>query len=174
MPGLLRPMVLALAAAAPVMPQCGSSASGPGTTQNVQTIVVNAGPANSYFNGAFTSVTLCTPGTSTCQTIDGVLVDTGSTGLRVLSSALTVGLTQQTDSSGAPLTECAQFLDGFTWGPVQAADVKLAGEQASGVPVQVIGGPGYPTFRPHAARPDRPRTRCRIWAPKIIISHQQK
>src|ERR1700693_3503730 len=63
--------------------------------QNVAPIVVNAGPANFYANGAFASVTVCVPGTSTCQTIDGVLVDTGSSGLRVLSSALTVALPQQ-------------------------------------------------------------------------------
>jgi Protein of unknown function (DUF3443) len=112
---------------------------------NVQPIVVNAGPANEYTNGAFTSVTVCVPSTTTCQTIDGVLVDTASYGLRLLSSngggELTLSLTQQT-SGGNPVGECALFGSGFTWGPVANADVTISGESASNVPVQVID----PTF----------------------------
>jgi len=57
------------------------------SSSNVQPIVVNSGPAGNYANGLFTSVTLCVPATSNCQTIDGILVDTGSFGLRILSSA---------------------------------------------------------------------------------------
>jgi hypothetical protein len=130
---------------------------------NFQSIVVNAGPANNYFNGAFTSVTVCAPGTSTCQTIDGILVDTGSTGLRVLGSSLTLSLPQQTDASGAPVAECFNFLDGFTWGAVQSADIKMGGEQANGVPVQVIGGSGLRRFqRPAPARACR-RTPSTHW-----------
>ncbi len=131
-------------------PQCGgtpASSAPAAPADNVQSIVVNAGPTGDYFNGAFTSVTICAPGQSAgCQTIDGVLVDTGSTGLRVLSSALTITLPQQAGSSGAPIVECAQFLDGFTWGPVQTADVKLAGEQASSVPIQVIDERAFPNI----------------------------
>lgn len=112
---------------------------------NVQPITVNGGPANNYANGVFTSVTVCVPSSSNCQTIDGILVDTGSYGLRLLSSAgggaLTLTLPQQT-ASGNPVGECAPFVSGFTWGPVQAADIKMAGETASNVPVQVID----PTF----------------------------
>lgn len=112
---------------------------------NVQPITVNGGPTSNYANGLFTSVTVCAPSSSTCQTIDGILVDTGSYGLRVLSSAgggaLTLSLPRQT-SSGNPVGECAPFVSGFTWGPVQAADIKMAGETASNVPVQVID----PTF----------------------------
>ncbi|MGB9364088.1 MAG: DUF3443 family protein, partial [Candidatus Sulfotelmatobacter sp.] len=68
------------------------------TGTNVAPIVVNSGPAASegfpYANGAFANVTVCVPGTSTCQTIDGVLVDTGSSGLRIISSALSLSLPQ--------------------------------------------------------------------------------
>ncbi len=60
---------------------------------NFATITVDAGPAvlatgpNPYIadNVAFVSVTLCAPGTSTCQTIDHVQVDTGSVGLRIFN-----------------------------------------------------------------------------------------
>ena len=131
-------------------PKCGdSSSSSDGSSaplMNFQSIVVNAGPANNYFNGAFTSVTVCIPGQSSCQTIDGILVDTGSTGLRVLASSLTLSLPQQADASGAPIAECFQFLDGYTWGPIQTADIKMGGEQASSVPVQVIGTAGLPAI----------------------------
>jgi len=115
------------------------------TGANVQPITVNAGPAGNYANGAFTSVTVCTPGTSTCQTIDGVLVDTGSSGLRILSSALTgVTLPQQKAASGAPVVECLPFVSGYTWGPVESADIQIAGEKATSVPVQVINQTAYP------------------------------
>lgn len=130
---------------------CGGSGSSPSQTQtppptgaNVATLTVNAGPAGIYANGAFTSVTVCTPGTSTCQTIDGVLVDTGSSGLRLLSSALTVSLPQQNYTDGNPVAECLPFVIGYTWGPVQTADVEMAGEKASSVPVQVINETAFP------------------------------
>lgn len=113
---------------------------------NVQPILVSSGPANNYANGVFTSVTVCVPATSTCQTIADVLVDTGSYGLRLLSTAgggeLTLSLPQQNGPSGGPVGECAGFVSGFTWGPVKSADVTIAAERASDVPVQVMD----PTF----------------------------
>jgi hypothetical protein len=36
--------------------------------------------------------------------------------------------------------------DGFTWGPVQLADIKLSGETASNAAIQVIGSPQFPTI----------------------------
>jgi hypothetical protein len=110
-----------------------------GTGPNVQPIFVNAGPTGDYVNGVFTSVTLCVPGTGSCQTIDGVLVDTGSSGLRLLHSVLTLPLPAQS-LGGSPLTTCNQFQDSYQWGPVVLADIKLAGELASSVPIQVVGG----------------------------------
>jgi hypothetical protein len=114
------------------------------TTGNVQPIAVNGGPlpdsssSFTYPNAAFTSVTICDPGTSTCQTIDGILVDTGSSGLRLLSSAFTLSLKAQT-INGNPLAEYIQFVDGsYVWGPVRIADVKMAGETAGSVPIHVL------------------------------------
>ncbi len=109
---------------------------------NVAPITVNSGPAATvgfpYANGAFASVTVCVPGTSTCQTIGGILVDTGSSGLRIVSSALTVALPQQKASDGNPVVECLPFVDSYTWGPVQTADVDIASEKAASVPIQVL------------------------------------
>lgn len=110
-------------------------------SNNTQSIVVNGGPENNYANGVFTTVTICAPGTSNCQSISGVLVDTGSFGLRVLSSALGTlnsSLPQQKDANGNPNVECAQFVSSVVWGPVKTADVGMAGEKASSVPIQVI------------------------------------
>jgi hypothetical protein len=131
----------------------GSSTGGGGSTANVQAITVNTGPTaapplnSPYINGPFTSVTVCAPGsTTTCQTIGGILVDTGSPGLRILSSALTISLPQQTASNGDPIVECLPFVDGITWGPVQTADMTIAGEQAKALPIQVIGSSNFPTI----------------------------
>jgi len=113
------------------------------TGQNVQPIAVNGGPVpNSiYENGAFTSVTLCVPGSSTCQTIDGILVDTGSFGLRILNSAITLSL-PALSSNGSAVNDCVTFVDGsFLFGPVEQADVKLAGETASSVSIHAIQTP---------------------------------
>jgi hypothetical protein len=125
---------------------CGghSSSSTPTNTiatsgSNVLQISVNSGPTGSYANGVFASVTVCAPGSSNCQTINDVLVDTGSSGLRILSSALSLSLPQQNASDGNPVLECYPFVSGYTWGPVQTADVQMAGEKASSVPIQVIG-----------------------------------
>ena len=122
-----------------------SSTPPPPTASNVQAITVNAGPAGFYSNGAFTSVTVCVPGTSACQTVDGVLVDTGSSGLRLLSSALAIGLPQQKTAGGDPVVECLPFISTYLWGPVQTADIELAGEKASSVAIQVISGSDFPT-----------------------------
>jgi hypothetical protein len=88
------------------------------------------------------SVTLCAPGTSNCQTIDNIQVDTESFGLRLLSSQLSssvAGALPTSTVSGGTLAECANFADGFMWGTIRTADVKIAGETASSVPIQVVG-----------------------------------
>lgn len=95
---------------------------------------------NAYTNGLFASVTVCVPGTTNCQTINNVLVDSGSYGLRLLGSQLNLPLTQIQDSTGAPVNECEQFVSSYNWGPVAVADVQLAGETATNVPIQVMGG----------------------------------
>jgi hypothetical protein len=120
-----------------------------GSGSNVQPINAGGGTFNpaGIVNGVFTSVTVCIPGSSNCATVNGVLVDTGSTGLRILSSALPPGfpLPHQT-SGGNPIAECFQFVDGFTWGSVSIADVKMASEVAGSVPLQVIADPAFPNI----------------------------
>jgi len=107
---------------------------------NVLSITVNGSlcSANSYLNKPCVSVTVCTPGTSICQAIDDILLDTGSFGLRVFKQALNLSLPQVTGASGS-IAECVQFGDGSSdWGPVQMASVILGNEPAVQVPIQVI------------------------------------
>jgi hypothetical protein len=107
---------------------------------NVVSVVVAAGPTSTDVNTLFTTVTVCVPGSTTsCQTIDHIQVDTASYGLRLLAPVLTLGLPVQTAANGNSLLECTQFVDGYSWGPVALADVQIAGEFASSVPVQIIG-----------------------------------
>jgi hypothetical protein len=110
----------------------------------VQSIAVNGGPVAGqiYPDAAFTSVTVCVPGTSNCQTVDGILVDTGSSGLRILASAVTsINLPAVTISSNTAYN-CVNFIDGsYLWGPMAQADVEMAGEKASSASVQLIENP---------------------------------
>ncbi len=107
----------------------------PVSGQNVQAVRVGSGPAGlnvRVANLLYTSVRLCVPGTTTCQTIDHVLVDTGSTGLRLLRSAVNLPLAQAL-KSGKPLYNCVQFVDqSYMWGPVVEADVHMGGTQLDG------------------------------------------
>ncbi|WP_370467451.1 DUF3443 domain-containing protein [Caballeronia sp. BR00000012568055] len=108
---------------------------------NAVPISVNAGAAG-FVNIPNVSVTVCAPGTSVCQTINNIQLDTASFGLRILSSAATGvlgNLPNTKASNGGQLAECAGFADGYTWGTVRTADVKMGTEVASNVPVQIIG-----------------------------------
>ena len=111
-----------------------------GDAQNVAPVTVGGGPAN-RINMLFVSVTVCAPGdAANCQRVDNVLVDTASTGLRIFASQLSsaISLPQQTDGDGNPVGVCGQFADGIVWGPMKSADVRIAGETAKAVPLQVI------------------------------------
>lgn len=110
---------------------------------NVVPLIVDGGPAplHNYANGVFTTVTICLTGTPTCQAIGGILVDTGSFGLRVLKSALAVP-PSPLPISGKTLNNCAKFVDGsFLWGEVAAADIQLGGEKATNTSFQIIADP---------------------------------
>jgi hypothetical protein len=106
-------------------------------------VPITVGPgAENFVNIPNVSVTVCAPGTSTCQTINNIQLDTGSYGLRLASDAATQilgSLPVAQSTSGGQLAECTQFADGFTWGTVRTADVKIGGETASAIPIQVVG-----------------------------------
>ena len=116
---------------------------------NVAPLTVNS--FNGDVNIPYTTVQVCVPGTVSpgtanpnCVTIDHIMIDTGSTGLRIPASLLS-GLNLANVNPGTPVTECYSFLSGtFFWGSVRSADVYMGGtsntgEKAAGVPIHVIG-----------------------------------
>jgi len=116
---------------------------------NTATLAVDGGPTVNgtsigYANGGYVTATVCIPKTTTCATVDHVLVDTGSVGFRVLSSALgSVTLPGQVASDGNPMAECYVAPAGYAWGPVALAQVQVAGEIAASIPVEVIAPSGF-------------------------------
>ncbi len=117
-------------------------------TPNTLTVTVDSGPAaaGGAINHAYVTVRVCTAGSKTqCASIDHVLLDTGSWGLRLVGSVLAAGgvtLSGETDAQGLAIEECVTFGGGQTWGPVALADVSLAGESAAKLPVQVMDDAG--------------------------------
>ncbi|HSR06175.1 MAG TPA: DUF3443 family protein [Bryobacteraceae bacterium] len=138
----------AVAALVVVLAGCGGGGTPAATTptpvNNTLPLVVDLGPSlNGQTVGAdnslYTSVSICNPGTATCQTIDHVLVDTGSSGLRILSSAIGLALPYVTDASSNGIGNCIQYPDtSFQWGPMALVDVHLQEEVASNIPIQII------------------------------------
>jgi hypothetical protein len=124
--------------------------------------VVNAvsGVNNLSFNNVLTSVTVCVPSTTTCATINNILVDTGSNGLRLFKSQLPAALVCASNGTGLcpmadpanpttnAIAECLPFADGYTWGPVAIAEVQISSETATSVPVQIIDDSQPPPAAP--------------------------
>ncbi|CAB3711152.1 hypothetical protein LMG22037_04068 [Paraburkholderia phenoliruptrix] len=103
-----------------------------------------------------TQSTQGTPGTQTppqCVTVDNMLVDTGSTGVRIAARAIPtlapllltqVGAVDDTSGS-APIVECMPFASGYTWGSVKRADITIGSKTASNLPIQIYADGAYPT-----------------------------
>jgi hypothetical protein len=149
-PAASAPAATAPSASAPA--QTATPASSPpantvaqSTTPNVLPITV-ATIATGTRNMLQASVTICVPGTATCQTIDNIQVDTGSQGLRILASALSPSmlLPAVTGSTGSVIAACTVFGSGYTWGSVRTADIHLAGEVAAATSIQLIADPAVP------------------------------
>jgi uncharacterized protein DUF3443 len=156
---VVRPLLAGLCAAA--VASCGGGGGLPKgsggnpnpiatPTTNAAAAVVNSGPAGTNaINTLYTSVTLCIPGSTTsCQTIGDIEIDTQSSGLRILASALTLALPAKLNANGSMLVECTQFADGFSWGPLVTADMTIAGESAPSLEVQVIGAANFTAIPP--------------------------
>ena len=118
------------------------SGTGTAAATNALAITIDSGPPGiSTANIAYATVTVCTPGTSQCTSIDHIQVDTASFGLRLFASELgSVNPVAATDpASGNPLRECVIYADGYTWGSVGKVDVQLGSRTIGNVAVQVLG-----------------------------------
>ncbi len=97
----------------------------------------------------YATVTVC-DALGNCSTVDHVLVDTGSYGLRLFASALssnvqlTPMLSTSTGTSGQPIGECASFISSSVWGAVRIATIQLGAMTASNVPIQIMADPTFP------------------------------
>jgi hypothetical protein len=137
-----------------LLPGCGGSSSddamdrptnnGPGgLPQGANVLPVTIGGSSlctQYVNQPCVAVTICLPGTSQCQTVSDILIDTGSIGLRVFRSVLTVDLTPHIarDSQGNQMGECVIFGTGADWGPVATAGIVLGQQPQVVAPIQLI------------------------------------
>jgi hypothetical protein len=129
-----------------------SSAPAPSSTPNQVPMVVQQFQSIQGYatiNEPYVTVTVC-DASSHCQNIDHVVVDTGSYGLRIPASVLTLTLPQVTAPAGSvypgsPVGECASFLDGYMWGSVRTATIKISGEVAANIPIQVTDDPNMAT-----------------------------
>ncbi len=127
----------------------------PAKVLNVATVTLDAGPAalasggngSGAFNEPYVTITICAPGSTTnCQTIDHVILDTGSVGLRLIRGALNASvlaaLPAETDASSNPVGECYQYVNSYAFGSVRKVDFAIAGESVASMPLQVIADTG--------------------------------
>jgi hypothetical protein len=127
----------------------------PTAVVNTTPVTLDAGPAalgvgtNGYaaFNEPYVTITICAPGSTTnCQTIDHIILDTGSVGLRliqpVLNASLLAALPTESDTSGNAVGECYQYVNSYAFGSVRTADFSIAGEKVSAMPLQMIADTG--------------------------------
>ena len=142
-------------ASSPSTPATGTATPTPAPTPtatpavaNVATVIFDSGPTtltNGHvaFNSPFVTITICAPGSTTnCQTIDHVILDTGSVGLRILqpviNATLLAALPIETDPAGNAVGECYQYVASYAFGSVRQADFKIAGETVANMPFQAV------------------------------------
>jgi Protein of unknown function (DUF3443)/Abnormal spindle-like microcephaly-assoc'd, ASPM-SPD-2-Hydin len=118
------------------------------SSANALPMSVTTGPFDSV-DQPFASVTICVTGTSNCTTVNDVLIDTGSFGLRIFGSQINgLPVTPNTEG-GSDIGECAFFGSGSTWGSVSTVDVTIAGEPTITIPIQVVDDIDAFTPAPH-------------------------
>jgi hypothetical protein len=116
---------------------------------NTTEVTVDSGPGSFSLGAAnipFVTVTVCALDSSNCATIDHVFLDTGSYGLRLLKSAvanlslpaMTLAADPQFNAPAGTVLECYPFVLGGVWGPLARADVRISGESAKAIAVQLI------------------------------------
>lgn len=106
---------------------------------NVVQISAGSGYNGNGINTPYVTVTVCQPNTTICQTVDHILLDTGSVGLKIDQSQLQVSLPAITQTgSGLPISVCNSYGSGYAFSTANYADVYISGEKAANIPVQVI------------------------------------
>ncbi|WP_153099871.1 DUF3443 family protein [Paraburkholderia hayleyella] len=142
----------------------GTTGGGGGTTggdsgakvgsNTIPILVKEFSATSNNVNQPFVTVTICPPGSkdpAQCATIDRMVLDTGSIGVRVLNSAIPANLRAQftalnASGTSSPLTECSTFGSGYIWGPIALADVLMGDKKAPAIPIQIGGDPNFPSL----------------------------
>ena len=139
-------MLAAPCAGASVRAGAADSSPATGTEKNTATLVVKT-PV-SGFNRMTLDVELCHPGTDNCQTIHDVMVDTGSTGLRIQARAihgLGLDLPPARGADKRFLAECQAFVGhNNIWGSIKKADMRIGGMVARDMPIQIANDEEFP------------------------------
>jgi len=116
---------------------------GPAQAQPANLVPLTVQTPHSGYNRLTVSVTVCPPpgAPGACATIDRIMVDTGSVGLRLQARALPPGfaLPLLRDTEGRAVAQCLRFLSSAAWGGLHRATIRMGGMQASDIPVQVVG-----------------------------------
>ena len=88
-------------------------------------------------NTPVVTLTICQPGSTTnCEDVPNILLDYGSTGLRLSHTLPIAGELPQETVNGQGLFECYLFVSGYNFGPVVTAQITLGTTQVT-VPVQI-------------------------------------
>jgi hypothetical protein len=110
---------------------------------------VTSSASSTSLNQPVIDIKICKSGTAnsaspTCITISNILVDTGSYGLRISSSAISNAALLSTPviapNSSNQVMECAQFGSGYIWGGIYKVDLQLGSSfalTASNLNIQV-------------------------------------
>ena len=119
----------------------------PPTPNQIPVTVEQFNPSNPVPNRPYVTVTVC-DAQNNCQDVDHVLLDTGSTGLRIMPGVLRLSLPAQQNADGSVIAECMQYGAGYFWGAQRIATVKMAGETAANMAITVAGDTSIPTTAP--------------------------
>lgn len=112
-------------------------------------ITPNSTGVCSYVNAPCVSVSICDSSGNNCSTVNNVLLDTGSYGLRLFNSTISQNtlnnLKPITDKNNNPVGECVSYGDGSqNWGGVYKANINLSSDAiAANVPIQIINSSFY-------------------------------
>jgi hypothetical protein len=142
----------------------------PGDSNFVRILVTpNRGGVCGYNNAPCVTVNICSStNESQCDTINNVLLDTGSYGLRIFASLLP---NNNSGESLAPIliddsaiAECVTYGDGTqNWGPIKLANVSLNNNQTTtAIPIQILDSTAFVTGEnivcPNATKTPTPAT----------------
>lgn len=143
-PSAIKPLLSSILFLATVMLALSGCGTGTHTAAitSYSSVPITVKTPLSSFNRMTVSVNVCVPNTSQCVTIDNVMIDTGSTGLRLQEAALIAAhaplLPVKYYTPGKALAECLRFASGNAWGLERTADVTIGNAHASSLPIQVI------------------------------------